>query len=601
MADIIHLLPDYIANQIAAGEVVQRPASVVKELIENAIDAKATNIKVLIKDCGKNTIQVIDNGTGMSETDARMCFERHATSKIQTAEDLGRINTMGFRGEAMASIAAVAMVELKTKRKADLLGTSINIKDSRIADFEACSMPDGTSIAVKNLFFNVPARKNFLKSNPVELRHIYDEFLDVALAYPEIHFSLFNEEEETYHLKPGNLKQRIIGVFGKKYEQSLLGVEEETDFLKISGFIGKPDLAKKQRGEQFFFANNRFIKSGYLNHAVDNSFEGLLPEGSFPFYCLFLEINPAKIDINVHPTKKEIRFEDEKLIYAILKTAIKRSLNQHHAAPTLNFDDEQGIANGTLTQDNNTGSLKLQPVGASMMDSHTRSVLNPGSRQEDWNELYKVLTIAQPQEEEENEQELVGIVENEQKPVMQLHNKFIISSIRSGMIIVNQQLAHERVLYEKYVNLLDKHNVYSQRLLFPEVLQLDVVDYTLAKQIKDELTTLGFELEEFGKNAFILTGLPLEFKNSNQKEIFEMILGDYKENIANGKLEKKENICRAMARNACIRSGRPLNTEEMTRLIDELFACKTPYFSPDGRPTLITVSAQELSKKFKLN
>ncbi|MGZ5283267.1 MAG: DNA mismatch repair endonuclease MutL, partial [Bacteroidia bacterium] len=502
MTDIIKLLPDNIANQIAAGEVVQRPASVVKELLENSVDAGSQNIKLFVKNGGKTLIQVIDDGCGMSETDARMCFERHATSKIQQLNDLYEIYTLGFRGEAMASIAAVAQVELKTKRRTEDVGTHIHIENSEVISQEPCACPEGSSIAVKNLFYNVPARRNFLKSNPVELRHIVDEFLRVALANPEISFSFTNENEEVYHLKGGNLKQRIIGIWGKKYEEALVPIEETTDILTIRGFIGKPDWARKTRGEQFFFANNRFIKNNYLNHALQSAYEGLLPADAFPFYTIFLQLPPSKIDINVHPTKTEIKFENEKAIYAILQSAVRKSLSQYHIAPTLNFDEEMSIRTperemprqNPYTQQNQNSWIPTSQPGynpdRNTSQNQRQNVYMPAQKNasgyqnsnpfqqqkakpEEWEELYKVLSMATPEEEPHAETEtLIEGEETAQKPVLQLNQKYIVSSIRSGLMIVHQQLAHERVLYEKYLHVLAEAKSYSQRLLFPEVLNL---------------------------------------------------------------------------------------------------------------------------------
>lgn len=631
MTDIIKLLPDNIANQIAAGEVVQRPASVVKELLENAVDAGSQNIRLFVKNGGKTLIQVIDDGCGMSETDARMCFERHATSKIREINDLFNIYTLGFRGEAMASIAAVAQVELKTKRRTEDVGTHIYIENSEVLSQEPCACPEGTSIAVKNLFYNVPARRNFLKSNQVELRHIVDEFLRVALANPEIAFSFTNETEEVYHLKSGNLKQRIIGIWGKKYEEALVPIEETTDILTIRGFIGKPDWARKTRGEQFFFANNRFIKNNYLNHALMSAYEGLLPGDAFPFYTIFMTLPPSKIDINVHPTKTEIKFENEKAIYAILQSAIRKSLSQYHIAPTLNFDEEMTMriperekpAQDTYSQprenswipntahpagynadrirkDDSPQNPYIQERKNSFTQQNTGSFQQQKSKPGEWEELYKVLSMATPEEEPQAETEtLLEGEETRQKPVLQLHQKFIVSSIRSGLMIVQQQLAHERILFEKYLHILADAKSYSQRLLFPEILNLHGADFALLKEIMPEIQALGFELEEFGKNAFMVNGIPVDLKVQDGQNILEKILEDYKNTQGTDKLGKGEKLARAMAKNASIKIGKTLNHDEMRNLIDELFACEMPYYSPDGKPALITISADDLDKKFK--
>jgi len=614
MADIINLLPDNIANQIAAGEVVQRPGSVVKELLENSVDSGASNIKLLIKNAGKQLIQVIDNGCGMTETDARMCFERHATSKIRSLDDLYRIYTLGFRGEALASIAAVAQVELKSKRKEDAAGTSVIIENSDVLKQEPVAMADGTSIAVKNLFYNVPARRNFLKSNSVELRHIVDEFLRVALAHPEIAFIYTNENEDVYQLKEGKLSQRIAGIFGKKYEQILIPVEETSDFISIRGYVGKPDSAKKIRGEQFFFVNDRFIKNAYLHHAIDSAYEKLLPEGSFPFYAIFLGIPPSRIDINVHPTKTEIKFEDEKTIYAILRSTVRKGLSQYNVAPSLNFDEEVSapIISPQFTQKSesrlrlNDFSAYRENTGSEIKKTGWTEPVKTGpepqkTKPEEWDELYKVLSMVQPEEKESPADDtLIGDDETYRQPVLQLHRKFVISTIRSGMLIIHQQLAHERILFERYINVLENAHAASQQLLFPEVVNLQLNDFKLIQEIWDDVRSMGFEMEEFGKNAILINGIPLDIKMQGLQEMIEKIINEYKNSQHFRQSDKKERLAAAMAKNASIKTGQALGAEEMAALIDELFGCGDPYFSPDGKPTMITISTGELDKKFKL-
>jgi len=616
MADIINLLPDNIANQIAAGEVVQRPGSAVKELLENAVDAGSTNIKLIIKNAGKQLIQVIDNGCGMTETDARMCFERHATSKIRSLDDLYRIYTLGFRGEALASIAAVAQVELRSKRKEDATGTSVIIENSNVLNQEPVAMADGTSIAVKNLFYNVPARRNFLKSNPVELRSIHDEFLRVALAHPEIAFTYTNENEDVYQLKEGKLSQRIAGIFGKKYEQILIPVEDSSEIIKIKGYVGKPDSAKKLRGEQFFFVNDRFIKNAYLHHAVDSAYDKLLPEGSYPFYAIFMSIPPSRIDINVHPTKTEIKFEDEKTIYAILRSTVRMGLSRHNVAPSLNFDEETAapIISPQFTQksesrlrlndfsvyreNNNSDSSPKEPA---LTEFYPHKPEQHKTKPEEWDELYKVLSMGQEEEKESTvEDTLIGEDETYRQPVLQLHRKFVISTIRSGMLIIHQQLAHERILFEKYINVLETAPAASQRLLFPETVTLQLNDFKLLQEIWGDVRSIGFEIEEFGKNAILINGIPLDIKMQGLQEMVEKLINEYKNSQHFGKSAQKERLAAAMAKNAAIKTGQALNAEEMAALIDELFGCADPYFSPDGKPTMITISTGELDKKFKL-
>jgi len=603
MPDVIKLLPENIANQIAAGEVVQRPASVVKELLENSVDAGSTHIQLIIKNAGKTLVQVVDNGCGMSETDARMSFERHATSKIQNLGDLYQIHTLGFRGEALASIAAVAEVELKTKRTIDETGTSIIADNSEIIKQEACSSPDGTSIAVKNLFYNVPARKNFLKSNSIEIRHINDEFIRVSLANPGIHFTMFNENEEVYHLRPGNLHQRIVSLFGRKYDEILVPIEEKTDIITIKGFIGKPDAARKVRGDQYFFANNRFIKNAYLNHAVSGAYEELLASDGYPFYAIFMELYPSRIDINVHPTKTEIKFEDEKMIYAIMRSSVRKSLNQYHIAPGLSFEDEMSIRIQEPGFQNRESIKTSTPSTGGYNQGSSNDFLKSSQKAspEQWSELYKILENAEPSvpEVSPDVEELEGMDGTEQKPVIQLHLKYIVTSIRSGMMVVHQQLAHERILYERYLEAMEAPANYSQKLLFPEVLELSPPDYALIAEIQPEISSLGFELEPFGKNAFMINGIPADLPDSGSKSILEKIIGDYKNTEGAEKYSKSEKLALAFAKNTAVKIGRPLAYTEMTSLIDELFACKTPYFSPEGRPALITISSDELDKKFR--
>jgi len=484
MSDIIQLLPDNVANQIAAGEVVQRPASAVKELLENAIDAGANKIQLILKDAGKALIQVIDNGCGMTANDAKMCFERHATSKVRKAEDLFAIRTMGFRGEAMASIAAIAQVEMKTRRHEDELGVLISIEGSVILREEPVATTEGTSISIKNLFFNTPARRNFLKSNPAEMRHIIDEFQRVALAHPAIAFSLHHDKSEIYRLPASSLKQRIVHLLGNNYNERLIPVEEETSIINLKGFIGKPEFAKKTRGEQFFFVNNRFIKDAYLNHAVNRAYEELLPEENFPLYVLFIEIDPANIDVNVHPTKTEIKYLDEKSIYAILHSAVKRSLGRFNISPTIDFDQETGFSSMitpmapeeivppsiTFNPDFNPFAAEKPVLRENAYTNFSKNYYNGlagmsgGSK--NWGSLYE---IAKHSVAEQSAMDLSGDTEDDHAPVqkqlMQLHNRYIISQIKSGLMVIDQQAAHERVLYERFLLHLEDRKGHCQMSL----------------------------------------------------------------------------------------------------------------------------------------
>lgn len=616
MSDIIQLLPDSVANQIAAGEVVQRPASALKELIENAIDSGADKIQILIKDAGKSLIQVIDNGCGMSLTDARMCFERHATSKIRKAEDLFAIRTMGFRGEAMASIAAIAQVELKTRRHEDELGTCIRIEGSEIISQEPVSTMPGTSISVKNLFYNTPARRNFLKGNPVEIRHINDEFQRVALANPEVFFTLHQDGHEVFHLPKGSLKQRIIHLFGNAYNQKLVPVEETTSIIDLKGYIGKPEFAKKTRGEQFFFVNNRFIKDPYLNHAVLNAFEEVLSADSYPLYVLFIDIDPAKIDINVHPTKTEIKYQDEKAIYAIIRSAVKRSLGRYNISPTLDFNQETGFSrmiSPKAPEDIVPPAISFNPdFNPFSPEKREREIPFLRSSQEErktisknWGSLYEIvdpgvhqsgmnLDVNRQVEIENTVLKSIG------KQIFQLHNRFIISQIKSGFMLIDQQAAHERILFERFLQHLESRQGASQQSLFPQTVSLNAVDFELVKELLTDIQSLGFQIREFGKNTLIIEGVPADIgTNINELEILERLLEGFKNNQSALKLNKRESLARALARNTSIKAGQHLGPEEMNALIDELFACEMPNTSLSGKPVISTFTLEELLQRFE--
>lgn len=619
MTDIIHLLPDSVANQIAAGEVIQRPASAVKELIENAVDAGSSVIKLFVKEAGKQLIQVIDNGKGMSETDARLSFERHATSKIQKADDLFAIKTKGFRGEALASIAAIAQVELKTKRPSDEVGTQILIEGSEVQSQQPCSTPVGTSIAIKNLFYNVPARRNFLKSNSVETSHIIDEFQRVALAHADIEFSFNHNGADIFNLPKSNLRQRIVNVFGATFNQRIVPVEEETFIVKITGFIGKPEYAKKTRGEQFFFVNNRFIRNAYLHHAIQSAYEQLLPRETHPSYFLFLEVDPKSIDINIHPTKTEIKFEDEKAIYAILRSATKKSLGQHNISPTIDFEQEASIsldgppANKIIEEPKIRVNPHYNPFKSQTTFENSRDFNGPSLKQksnlQNWDKLYEThvnspaaatFTLDEsPKQEIINPQWENDFSEVSKSLCYQLHNRYILSHIKTGFIIVDQQSAHERILYEKFIQFLQHHRSGSQQLLFPETVEFTASDSALVMAMLHELNDLGFAIEEFGKNTFVVHGIPPLLKEVDSKVTLERILEEFKKNQSELKLNTGENLARSMAFNAAVKSGKSLSGEEMKNIIDELFACSQPYASPSGRPTLTTFSLDDLERRFK--
>lgn len=621
MTDVIQLLPDAIANQIAAGEVIQRPASVVKELVENAIDAGSTSIKLIVKEAGKSLIQVIDNGCGMSETDARMCFERHATSKIRSANDLFSIRTMGFRGEAMASIAAIAQVELKTRRNTDEVGTKLQIEGSKIKKHEPCQAPVGTSIAVKNLFYNVPARRNFLKTNAVEMRHIIDEFQRIALANPSVFFSLHHNRVELFHLPVSNMRQRIVGVFGGTTNKKLVPVSEETDILLMNGFVGKPEYAKKTRGEQFFFVNNRFIKSGYLHHAIMGAYEEVLQKDTHPFYVIFIDIEPSLIDINVHPTKQEIKFEDERLVYNYLKVSVRHALGQYSVMPSIDFNQEINFSNfglkTPLSQDFDTDS-KNKKSGSTSQKSTPSLFLNEeeAMRQRNnkinWERLYEGLDDFEVKREEveqpvtiESEWTAQGTLDDndknftkKRKVPYQIHTQYIVSQIKSGFLLINQQTAHERILYERFLEVLENQEVVTQQSLFPKTINLSVGDTSILKSILSEINRLGFDVQEFGQETFVVHGIPAVLEKMDEQAAIENLIEQYKSGIElNANIH--ENVARSLAISAAIKKGQRLEVSEMQHLIDELFACSFPFKGLNGQSCFVTYDLDDLEKQFR--
>lgn len=622
MSDIIHLLPDSVANQIAAGEVIQRPASAVKELLENAIDADASSISLVIKDAGKSLIQVIDDGSGMSETDARLSFERHATSKITCADDLFNITTKGFRGEALASIAAIAQVELKTKKEGKELGSSILIEGSEVKEQEHCSCTKGTSFSIKNLFYNVPARRNFLKSNVIEIKHIIDEFQRVALVHPEISFSMFNNGNEVFNLNKGSFRQRIVSVFGDKYNQKLVPVTESTDIVSIEGFVTKPEFAKKTRGEQFFFVNNRFIKNAYLNHAIQSAFDQLLSKDQYPSYFLKLTIDPSKIDINIHPTKTEIKFEDERAIYAIIRTAVKQGLGKNNISPTLDFEQESSfnIPIFKSTDPIKVPGIKVNPdynpfSGVDKkLPSNGQPRIEYGSKpnNKNWETLYQDFevntTVIKAQQEVTSEEKqpnqtiLTSWDETEhetKKTFVQLHQKYIFTQLKSGFLIIDQQRAHERILFEHFVATIANNKSSSQQLLFPETIDFSSSDAELLLEIKNEIAALGFIMDKVGRNSFVVSAIPAEIENLAIKQIFETLLEQLKSNNSELKLKKVEHLASSLAKSSSIKAGKSLSEEEMSSLIDNLFACEMPYSLLNGKPTVITLTLDDLNKQFQ--
>ena len=616
MPDIIQLLPDNIANQIAAGEVIQRPASAVKELLENAVDAGATEIKLIIADAGKALIQVIDNGKGMSETDARMAFERHATSKIRNIDDLFHIRTMGFRGEALASIAAVSQVELRTRRAEDTAGTRLEIENSRVLVQEPVAHPTGSNICMRNLFFNVPARRNFLKSNAAEMRHITDEFIRVALSFPSIFFSLHSQTQELMHLEKGSLKQRIVQVLGNAYNAKLVAVEENTDYLNVYGFVGKPDIAKKTRGDQYLFVNNRFIRSAYLNHAVMNAYQEMIAPDSFPLYVLFIDLDPAQLDINVHPTKQEIKFEDEKIVYAFVQAAVKHALAQFSITPTLDFDLDPSIQRLDAVSKPITEENKAAIASSSLYQTFSKKnqahFIEPSNKSDlkHWKDFYEspgekvqpesrqVLTTDTAAELATEAPKVNKIMPIEGAPLQQLLNTYVITPTNRGFIMVHQQSAHERILYERYVDAAAGKGMPSQQSLFPVTIQLSAQDAVLLNDLLPDLLLLGFRIEPFGKNDFVVQGTPADTGQGNEKAAVEAILEQFKHFTSEIKFSKREKLIRSMAWQQAIKPGAALGEKEMRTLVDELFACGQPNITPGGNPTYIEFRKEYVEKLF---
>jgi DNA mismatch repair protein MutL len=614
MADIIQLLPDHVANQIAAGEVVQRPASVVKELLENAIDAKAATIKLIVKDAGKTLIQVIDDGIGMSVTDARLSFERHATSKIRTADDLFNLHTKGFRGEALASIAAISHVELKTKPEQDDVGTHLIIEGSKVVSQEVIVTLKGTSISVKNLFYNIPARRNFLKSNSVEMRHIIDEFHRVALTHPDIKFVMFQNGSEHFNLPKSNYRQRIVNIFGSKTNEKLVPIKETTAVVGISGFVCKPMFAKKTRGEQFFFVNNRFIKSAYLNHAVSSAFEGLLKEGTHPSYFLNLEVAPKSIDINIHPTKTEIKFDDEHALYAILRSSVKHSLGQFNIAPVLDFDrdanldtpykykDKKAVA-PSVEVDNDFNPFredKAQQVRTSFRKETTSG----------WESLYVGLESKSTKTQHdfsevqfESDEENTQIFEadktvNVSSKIFQIHRKYVVNTIKSGMLIIDQHKAHQRILYEDFLQYLTVKEAVSQQLLFPLKLYFPAQELEIINQLKEDLEHTGFVFSNVNDSMVEISGIPTNVPESEVSVILEQLISDVQNEVPDANFSATDLLAKSMAKSLAIKTGQELTQMEQEHLVNSLFACKEPNVSPNNKVTFVTMTVDELEKKF---
>ena len=619
MSDIIQLLPDHVANQIAAGEVVQRPASVVKELLENAIDAGATNIKLLLKNAGKTLIQVIDNGKGMSNTDARMCFERHATSKILKAEDLFNLCTKGFRGEALASIAAIAHVELKTKPESEELGTSIKIEGSKIVSQDFVSTNKGTSFAVKNLFYNIPARRNFLKSDTVETRHIIDEFQRVALAHPTIAFLMHHNNNEVFHLKSSNLRKRIVSIFGTKMNEKLVPINEQTDIVSIEGFVAKPEFSKRKRGEQFFFVNDRFIKSSYLNHAVVNAFDGLLEQGSHPSYFLYLTVPTKTIDINIHPTKTEIKFDNEKALYAMLRATVKHSLGQYNVAPILDFNRDANLDTpynfNTKTTSTSTPKISVDPdfnpfkevVGAGKSSGGGNLYTKKSSK--GWENLYEGLEVATPHHkpstisfESEHINSTIFDTSKDLKDAVtttfQLRKKYIITTIKSGMVVINQSRAHQRVLYEKFLKNITIKEAVSQQLLFPLSLSFSKGELAILKEIKENLCAVGFVFGSINDESVEVKGVPVQVAESEVQMVMEQLISDFQMEISDDSFSQSDMLAKTLSKTLSVKTGEQLDEASQLGLVNDLFACKETTLSPFNKRTYVTISENDIDRKF---
>jgi DNA mismatch repair protein MutL len=613
MSDIINLLPDSVANQIAAGEVVQRPASAVKELLENAIDAGADSIKLIIKDAGRALIQVIDNGRGMSPTDARMSFERHATSKIKKAEDLFDIRSMGFRGEALASIAAIAQVDLKTRQHDQSMGTQIIIEGSEVKEQNEIATQAGTIFSIKNLFFNTPARRNFLKSNVIETRHIQEEFNRVALMHPHIAFSFYDEDRRKSILTSGSLKQRIAALFGKNMNTKLLSIEEKTDLVSISGFVGKPETARKTRGEQYFFVNKRFIKHPYLNHSVQNAFEELIPQGYFPSYFINFDIDPKMIDVNIHPTKTEISFQDERTIYQILRATVKMTLGKFAFSPQLDFEREMSFDAAPLPE----GVMPKQPSiqinpDYNPFEEQSNKSLKPGSswtpptkserelnNEQNWQQLYQGIDEENNQVNFRSKLDLDSEINHEDLQLFQIEGQFIASPVEGGLLLINQQAAHERVLYNRFSVIMSQDKPACQRKIFPENINFSPADMDLIRELWQEIHKLGFELKELDNNEIQILGAPPDIVNEASNRILEGLLEQYKNNQIEVRLDKRSNILLSMAKNLAVRNGQGLKNEEMHALVDALFECSDYAYSPSGQKTVNKLSVDELNYKFK--
>ncbi|MFL1682628.1 MULTISPECIES: DNA mismatch repair endonuclease MutL [Bacteroidales] len=623
MSDIIQLLPDSVANQIAAGEVIQRPASVIKELVENAVDAKASSIQVILKDAGRTLIQVIDNGKGMSATDARLAFERHATSKIKVADDLFSLHTMGFRGEALASIAAIAQVELRTKRKEDEMGTLITLAASTVESQECVSCPTGSNFCVKNIFYNVPARRKFLKSNQVELSNIINEFERIALINPEVSFILKHNDNELFNLQPGNFRQRIVSIYGKGMNQQLLPLEIETSLIKISGYIGKPEAARKRNALQYFFVNGRYMRHPYFHKAVMQSYEQLIPVGEMPNYFINFTVEPSQIDVNIHPTKTEIKFENEQAIWQIISATVKEALGKFSAVPSIDFDmtDAPDIP---IFQKNNP----VAPPKSNFNPSYNPFKMSTGGNSRrpdfDWNKLYAGFTSGQvPVAGKEEESEIfASAIDREDDELseeslivqsvistdnmgdtggsfMQIRGRYILTNVKSGLMIVDQYRAHVRILFDRYMSCIQAKQGVSQRTLFPEIIQLTTAQVAILQNIMADLQFLGFDLSDMGNNAYSVNGIPSGIEGVNIETLIWNMLETATEKGRDVKADIHERLALSLAEAAAIPYGQVLSSLEMEQLVGDLLASVMPNYTPDGKTVISILSNDEITKRFK--
>lgn len=619
MSDIIALLPDSVANQIAAGEVIQRPASAIKELIENAVDAGSTAITIVIKDAGKTLIQIIDNGCGMSETDARLAFERHATSKIRSVHDIFGISTFGFRGEALASIASIAEVDLKTRKEENDLGTQIIMSGSEIISQESISCPVGSSFSVKNIFFNVPARRKFLKSNSVELRHIINEFQRVTLCHPEIAFTLVNNGTEVYNLPSTNLKQRIVGLMGKSITNNLIDINTNTSIVNISGYIGKPEHAKKSLGEQFFFVNGRYFKSNYLQKAVFKAYNQLIINDSYPSFFIYLTVDPAAIDINIHPTKTEIKFEDESAIWQIINAAVRESLGKFSVAPSIDFDTYGVVDIPVFSKGEPVNVPKIDynpsfnPFESNGIPTTTPSggFSTRKSSASGWQKLYDGFPSTEnhpfecyrassflDEEAPQPEQQKMDIGSTDQV-FFQIKGRYILTPVKSGVMIIDQSKAHQRILFEYYLSAIEHHSGMVQQELFPQQVEFNPSDYALLLGLSEELQSMGWDIRPSTEHMVAIHGSPASLSNQNFKQVLESLIQEFKNNETNIQDTTKEKAARSMAIAAAIKPGQQLNAQEMQDLFDKLFACASPNVSPSDKPTLFILGLDELENRFK--